>query len=115
MKLKTELEDKDEDMKILTQTFEHEYELLRKENERNVIELQKTFKENIEKSRPSITSKNLQISDDDSSILHEQSSHKSDYHTPSNRHDMKPPIAPVSHHKHHHQTAPKPIQIAKET
>ena len=28
---------------------------------------------------------------------------------------MKPPIAPVSHNKHQHQTAPKPIQITKTT
>ena len=58
-RLKTELDDKDEDMRMLTQTFEHEYEVLRKENERNVIELQKTFKENIERSRPSSTMKNF--------------------------------------------------------
>ena len=38
-KLQGENEDKDEDMKSLAQTFEHEYELLRKENEKNVLEL----------------------------------------------------------------------------
>ena len=38
-KLQGECEDKDEDMKSLAQTFEHEYELLRKENEKNVLEL----------------------------------------------------------------------------
>ena len=103
-KLKTELDDKDEDVRMLTQTFEHEYELLRKENERNVLELQKTFKENIEKSRPSTNMKNLHISEDENNSLHEQSSQKSDFHTPISsataRLDMKPPIAPVMHHKY---------------
>ena len=115
-KLKIELDDRDEDIKMLTQTFEHEYELLRKENEKNVIELQKTFKENIEKSRPSSNltasnAKHMQVADDDVPSTFEQSSHKSDFHTPSS----KPPMVPVSHHKNYNQTAPKPIQIPKET
>lgn len=41
----------------MTETFEREYEALRLENERNVQELHKTFKDNIEKSRPPGASK----------------------------------------------------------
>ena len=45
--------EKEQDIAILTETFEREYEVLRKENEANFNELQKYFKDNIEKNRPS--------------------------------------------------------------
>ena len=52
----------------MTETFEREYEVLRLENERNVKELQKAFKENIERTRtPSQISRanSSNLSDDD--------------------------------------------------
>ena len=55
-KLKKEIQEKDSDIKVLAETFEREYEALRLENERNVHELQNTFKENIKKNRPSSAS-----------------------------------------------------------
>ena len=97
-KLQAEIDGKDEDIKSLAQTFEHEYELLRKENEKNVLELQKTFKENIEKSRPSVhlTQSNVkpyQIGDDDTQSVNEN------FTTPNQKYTPKPPIARNSHHK----------------
>ena len=120
MKCQADLEDKDDDIKLLTQTFEHEYELLRVENENNVLELQKTFKENMEKSRPSVhltqsNNKHYQMTDDDTHSVNDQSAFKSDFATPNQKYTPKPPIAPNSHHKHQHQIVPKPIQIPKET
>lgn len=50
-KLKHDLTEKENDLTTLSETFEREYEVLRLENERNVKELQRAFKENIERTR----------------------------------------------------------------
>ena len=96
----------------MTQTFEHEYEILRKENEKNVHELQKTYKLNFEKSRPSSSStRTVSVNDDGESNI--EASHKPEFHTPnpSFRLDMKPPMAPVVQSK----PASKIIQIERST
>ena len=46
-KIQNELNEKESDIKTLAETFECEYEALRLENEKNVVELQKAYKENI--------------------------------------------------------------------
>jgi len=64
-KFRTELAEKEADINVLSETFEREYEVLRLENERNVQELQKVFKENIEKTRPSASTKPQSQTPDD--------------------------------------------------
>ena len=49
--MRGELAEKENDISELTETFGREYEILRLENERNVQELQRTYKENVGKTR----------------------------------------------------------------
>ena len=95
-KLKSELQEKETAMNYLIQTFEQEYETLRKENERNVMELQRTYKENIEKSRPPPSNKTaFNLSDNQNEVNTDGASSTQESASTSYQF-RKPPIPPSS-------------------
>ena len=99
-KLQAELNEKQSDIKSLAETFEREYEALRHENEQNVQELQRAFKENIERTRtPSVPKGSLNGSGvlEESPITDTNGSHQLPLQVASNNSNvMKPPMAPSS-------------------
>ena len=93
-KLKNDLQEKESDIGILTETFEREYEALRLENERNVQELHRVFRENIERNRP-VSFGKTHMQDDTMAGAESDMAY-----APLQPNQMKPPMAPSSRQQH---------------